>query len=184
MKLGVTGTLYDLCYHITIHYSHCRVFSHGSLMVVGYVEKHVTMTLRRINMINYIEPPQKDRKGVPGCFRWGFPISRFPTWASFWRFSVDQSMDVFWEGLRPQENAKFQTEATEQSQTQMILKKAVQFLRKFYSSSWLKMLIDVFHVGSAKSFPFPSYWCGPTTVKYTNIWTYTMKLNIFLVYII
>jgi hypothetical protein len=69
MKLGVTGTLYDLCYHITIHYSHCRVFSHGSLMVVGYVEKHVTMTLRRINMINYIEPPQKDRKGVPGCFR-------------------------------------------------------------------------------------------------------------------
>jgi len=38
---------------------------------------------------------------------------------------------------RQKENAKFQTEATEQSQTQMILKKAVQFLRKFYSSASL-----------------------------------------------
>jgi len=36
---------------------------------------------------------------------------------------------------RQKENAKFQTEATEQQQTQMILKKAVQFLKKFYSGS-------------------------------------------------
>lgn len=31
--------IYVTSYHITIHYSHCRIFSHGSLMVVGYVEK-------------------------------------------------------------------------------------------------------------------------------------------------
>ena len=70
--------IYVTSYQITIHYSHCRIFSHGSLMgSLGMLKKHVTMTLRRINMINYIEPPKKIERGFQDAIDEVFPSPGF-----------------------------------------------------------------------------------------------------------
>lgn len=71
--------VYDLCYHITIHYSHCRIFYHGSLMVVGYVGKNMLLydfTQDKHDKL-YRTPPKKIDRGFQDSIDEVFPSPGF-----------------------------------------------------------------------------------------------------------